>query len=153
MKNFAPRWFLVLLGLAVGGCQDKPSPNTTTPTHAEADINYNLAELGPDEQRIAEQQKYCPMMEGVRLGEMGRPCKVTVKGVSAYVCCENCVRAAQDQPDQALRIWTLRQARDKELVPCLLNPPRLLRRFLIDKFAHAEGSGKGDVNCSVENPG
>lgn len=118
MKFFAPRWLVVLLVLAVGGCQDKPSPNTATPADTEADIKVGLARLGPDEQRIAEQQKYCPMMEGVRLGEVGRPCKVTVKGVSAFVCCEVCLRAAQEDPDQALaKISRLQQARAKELAP------------------------------------
>ena len=112
------RWFLVLLVLAVGGCQDRPAPSTTTPADVEADIRANLARLGPEDRRLAEQQKYCPIMEGVRLGEMGRPCKVTVKGVSAFVCCENCVRAAQDDPDQALaQIRQLEQARAKELAP------------------------------------
>ncbi len=118
MKVFAPRWFLVLLVLAGGGCRDKPSPSTTTPADVEADIRVNLSRQGPEDQQLAEQQKYCPMMEGVRLGEMGRPYKVTVKGVSAFVCCENCLRAAQEEPDQALaRIWELKQARSRELGP------------------------------------
>jgi hypothetical protein len=108
----------MLLVLALGGCRDKPLPGTTTPADVEADIRVNLARLGPEDQRLAERQKYCPLMEGVRLGEMGRPCKVTVKGVSAFVCCENCVRAAQDEPDQALaRIRELKQARAKEPAP------------------------------------
>jgi hypothetical protein len=116
MRVFGPRWFLVLSVLAVAGCQDKPSPSTATPADVEADIRVNLARLGPEDQRVAEQQKYCPLMEGVRLGEMGRPCKVTVKGVSAFVCCENCARAAQDEPDRALaQIRELKQARAQEL--------------------------------------
>ncbi len=116
MRGFAPQWFLVLSVLAAGGCQDKPSHGTATPADAEADIRVNLARLGPEDHRLAEQQKYCPLMEGVRLGEMGRPCKVTVKGVSAFVCCENCARAAQDEPDRALgRIQDLKQARAKDL--------------------------------------
>jgi hypothetical protein len=117
LKVFAARWFLVLVVLAVG-CQDRPAPSTTTPADVEADIRANLARLGPEDRRLAEQQKYCPLMEGVRLGEMGPPCKVTVKGVSAFVCCENCARAAQDEPDHALaQIRALQQARAKGLEP------------------------------------
>jgi hypothetical protein len=105
-----------MLVLAAGGCQDRRSASTPTPAEVEADIRVNLERLGPEDQRLAEQQKYCPMMEGVRLGEMGPPCKVTVKGVSAFVCCENCVRAAQDDPDRALvQIRQLEQARAREL--------------------------------------
>jgi hypothetical protein len=102
MKVFSARWFLVLVMLAVGGCRDKQSPATTTPADGEADIRANLAQLGPEDQRLAEEQKYCPMMEGVRLGETGRPYKVTVKGVSTFVCCESCVQTAEEFPDQAL---------------------------------------------------
>ena len=118
MKVFAPPWFLVMLVLVVCGCRHKPSPSTTTPADVEADIRVNLARLGPEDQQLAEQQKYCPIMEGARLGEMGRPCKVTVKDVSAFVCCENCVRAAQDEPDKALaQIGAPKQARAKDLAP------------------------------------
>jgi hypothetical protein len=116
---------LRLLGLVVlAGCQGKPSPDMTkiapgpAPTDTDADIEANLSQLGPEDQQLAEQQKYCPMMEGVRLGEMGRPYKVTVQGDSMFVCCKNCVRAAQNEPDRALaNIRDLRLVRTKELSP------------------------------------
>ena len=118
MTVFSPRWFLVLSVLAVAGCQGKPSPSTTTPADGEADIRANLARLGPEDQRLATQQKYCPMMEEVRLGETGRPYKVTVKGVPTFVCCESCVQAVQEEPDQALaKIRALELARAKEFSP------------------------------------
>jgi hypothetical protein len=116
MKVFAPRWLSILLLLAVGGCQHKTSPNRTTPVDMEADISANLARLGPEDQQLAMQQKYCPMMDGVRLGEMGRPRKVTVKGVSVFVCCENCVRAALEDPEAAItRITELQKTRARDL--------------------------------------
>jgi hypothetical protein len=116
MKVFASRWFLMLLVLTVGGCQNKPSPGPTTPADEEEEIRVNLARLGPEDQQLAVQQKYCPMMKGVRLGEMGPPCKVTVKGVAVFVCCENCARAALDDPEAAsTRIQELQKARAKEL--------------------------------------
>jgi hypothetical protein len=116
MKVHAPRWYLVLLVVAVGGCQDKSSPGTTTPADVEADIRVNLARLGPEDQHLAGRQKYCPMMEGVRLGEMGRPHRIEVKGESVFVCCENCARQAQQDPEVALtRIKELRKAREKAL--------------------------------------
>ena len=67
MTVFSPRQFLVMSVLAVAGCQDKPSPVTTTPADGEAEIRANLARLAPEDQRLAEQQKYCPLMEEVRL--------------------------------------------------------------------------------------
>jgi hypothetical protein len=106
------------------GCQGQPSSDTTTTApgpatmDTDADLRANLSQLGPEDQQRAEQQKYCPMMEGVRLGEMGRPYKVTVQGDSIFVCCKKCVLAAQNEPDRALaKIRDLRLVRTKELSP------------------------------------
>jgi hypothetical protein len=115
MKVFAPRWFFLLVVLAVCGCRDEPAPAPTRPVDVEDEIRVNLARLGPEDRRLAEQQKYCPMMEGVRLGAMGPPRKVTVKGVSVFVCCENCARAAHDDPETAgTRIKELQESGAKQ---------------------------------------
>jgi hypothetical protein len=122
MTVFSTHRILVLVVLA--GCQGKPSPDMTSiapgaaPMDTDADIRANLSQLGPEDQQLAEQQKYCPMMEGVRLGEMGRPYKVTVLGDSMFVCCKKCVLAAQNEPDRALaKIRDLRLVRTKEHSP------------------------------------
>jgi hypothetical protein len=121
MTVFSPRRFLLLSVLAVAACQGNPTPNTATPADAEAEIRANLAQLGPEDQRLAERQKCCPLMEGIRLGETGPPRKVTVKGVSTFVCCDSCVRAAQQEPDEALaKIRELEQSRARDLAP---HPP------------------------------
>src|SRR5262245_65835359 len=118
MTGFRSRPIFVLAVLAAAGCQGNPAPSDSDVLDAEIEIRANLAQLGPEDQRLAEQQKYCPLMEGVRLGATGRPHKVTVKGVSAFVCCEGCVQATQDDPDQALtKIRELEQVRAKELAP------------------------------------
>jgi hypothetical protein len=109
MRCGAKTW-LLLLPLLAGGCQDKPAPGKA----ADADIKANLARLGPDDRRLAEQQEYCFVMDGVRLGEMGPPYKVTVGSASAFVCCETCLRAVQDEPNRALaQITQLKRARAK----------------------------------------
>jgi hypothetical protein len=116
--KFTPLFILAPLSLAVGGCRDQPPTIAITSADPEADIKFNLASLGPEEKRIAEQQKYCPIMDNVRLGEIGRPFKITVNGVTAYVCCENCVQEAQDEPEWALsKILQLMQNRAAEVVP------------------------------------
>ncbi len=118
MKLFSLRFFLLLLLPSVGGCQHKPSLSETTYSDPDADIKFNLASLESEDQEIAEQQRYCPIMESVRLGEMGRPFKVTVKGVTAFVCCENCVQLVQEEPDRALaKISRLLQTKANELAP------------------------------------
>jgi hypothetical protein len=106
MNVFPLRWRLpFLLSLVFVGCQEKPAANGGKPgpdADAEAQIQANLARLAPEDRRLAEQQKYCPVMPESRLGEMGPPHKVAVKGTTVFVCCQNCVQPAQDEPDKTL---------------------------------------------------
>jgi hypothetical protein len=104
MKESTTFWLLVLLGIgSIAGCQEKPIDNGGRQrADAEAEINDYLVALGPEDQRLAQQQKYCPVMPEIRLGEMGTPHKVLVKGESVFVCCKSCIRLAQDDPDKTL---------------------------------------------------
>ncbi len=106
MRMFAAPWILVLvLSLLSAGCQARPSPTRARPPAAadvEAELQANLAELAAEDRRLAEQQKYCPVMPEIRLGEMGTPHKVLVKGALVFVCCKACVRQAQEEPDKTI---------------------------------------------------
>jgi len=46
-------------------------------------------------------QKLCPVT-GEALGSMGPPIPVTVKGQTIYVCCQECVKTVQSDPDAYL---------------------------------------------------
>jgi hypothetical protein len=103
MKVSTTCWLLVLLAMgSMAGCQEKPEGSSKQRADAEAAIHDYLVALGPEDQRLAEQQKYCPVMPEVRLGEMGTPLKVQVQGELVFVCCKSCVRPAQDEPDKTL---------------------------------------------------
>jgi hypothetical protein len=106
MKVSRTGYSLLLLGsVLLAGCQGKSATNGSTPgaaADAEAEIKASLAKLGPEDRRLAEQQNYCPVMPEVRLGEMGPPLKVVLKGEPVFVCCENCVQPAQEDPDNTL---------------------------------------------------
>lgn len=52
---------------------------------------------------IAKRQTTCPVT-GEKLGSMGRPIPVSVKGETIYVCCQDCVGAVQAEPDKYLGI-------------------------------------------------
>jgi hypothetical protein len=109
----SPRLFVGLVILAAGGCGGDPPAGPQN--DVEAVIRANLAQLDPDDRRLAEEQEFCPIMPKVRLGEMGPPRKVTVNGVTAFVCCDSCVRATQSNPDGSLaKIRRLEEARAKE---------------------------------------
>jgi uncharacterized protein (TIGR03000 family) len=68
----------------------------------EKAVAENLAKLDPEDGKAAEAQKFCAVQEGIRLGAMGVPVKVTVKGQPVFLCCKGCVDRAQTNPDQTL---------------------------------------------------
>jgi uncharacterized protein (TIGR03000 family) len=75
------------------------------PSTAQAvleEVKTNLAKLEPEARKLAEAQSFCVIQEGIRLGSMGIPVKVTVKGQPVFVCCEGCVAKAQNNPEQTL---------------------------------------------------
>ncbi len=68
----------------------------------EADIQAALAKLKPDDRKLAEAQKFCAIQTKNRLGSMGTPIKLTIKGQPVFLCCNNCVAKAQASPDKTL---------------------------------------------------
>lgn len=61
---------------------------------SEAEIMEALGELPAADRRLAEEQRYCPVMQDHRLGSMGPPVKVTVDGQAVFVCCKACNKKA-----------------------------------------------------------
>jgi hypothetical protein len=77
----------------------------------EAEIKTALAELAPEDRRQAELQRYCPIMESIRLGAMGSPVKVTVNGKSLFLCCAGCKKKALSDPTAtATKVEKLKKA-------------------------------------------
>jgi hypothetical protein len=68
----------------------------------EDKVQAALAKLGPEDRRLAEAQGYCPIRESNRLGSMGTPVKVMVKGQPVFLCCEGCEKEALENPDLTL---------------------------------------------------
>lgn len=69
---------------------------------ARQEVEANLAKLGPEDRKLAEAQRFCPIQEGNPLGSMGTPVKIMVKGQPVFLCCDGCVKKAQSNPDQTL---------------------------------------------------
>jgi uncharacterized protein (TIGR03000 family) len=68
----------------------------------EKAVAANLAKLEPEDRKAAEAQRFCAVQEGIRLGAMGVPVKVTVKGQPVFLCCKGCEEKAKAAPDQTL---------------------------------------------------
>jgi uncharacterized protein (TIGR03000 family) len=68
----------------------------------DKEVAANLAKLDPEDRKAAEAQRFCAVQEGIRLGSMGVPVKVTVKGQPVFLCCEGCEERAKADPDKTL---------------------------------------------------
>ena len=49
-----------------------------------------LAKLKEKDRVLAEHQRLCPVMKDSRLGSMGTPVRIEIKGVPVFLCCEGC---------------------------------------------------------------
>jgi uncharacterized protein (TIGR03000 family) len=67
----------------------------------KGEIAANLAELSPEDRKLAEAQKMCPEEEEP-LGAMGVPIKILLKGQPVFLCCKGCIAQARKDPDKTL---------------------------------------------------
>lgn len=75
----------------------------TTPENVDAKLQSALKKLTPEDRLLAEEQKYCPILENSRLGSMGVPVKLMLDGKPVFVCCPACEKPAKDKPEQTLK--------------------------------------------------
>jgi Cu(I)/Ag(I) efflux system membrane fusion protein len=83
----------------------RPAAATPAPeaaSAADATIRVNLAKLSPEDRALAEAQKFCPVQQDTRLGEMGVPVKLTLQGQTVFVCCRSCRKEAESAPEKTL---------------------------------------------------
>jgi hypothetical protein len=105
----------VILGAAmaivIAGCNKEAAPKTKNDGEQakgvqrdskEAMIQENLARLSPEDRKIAEAQKYCAVENKNRLGGMGVPFKLVLKGKTVFLCCDGCKDDAEKEPDKTL---------------------------------------------------
>ncbi len=91
---------------ASGGPQtDHRSATSARPSMTrDADdlVKAALARLSPADRKLAEAQGRCPIQPDNRLGEMGVPVVVEIKGQKVFLCCKGCKEEALQDPDQTL---------------------------------------------------
>ena len=76
-------------------------------TDADPNADRPLIEPDGDDKNLADAQGYCPVMTDTKLGEMGPPVKLLVRGKdgreeAVFVCCKGCKRTALRDPDKTL---------------------------------------------------
>jgi hypothetical protein len=81
---------------------DKDKSDKADKDKEEAEIKANLAKLPPEDRKLAEEQKWCVIEDDNRLGEMGVPVKILVKGQPVFLCCKGCKKQAEKEPEKTL---------------------------------------------------
>jgi hypothetical protein len=89
---------------------EKPKAEAKAPTDTkaaadsedEAEIKKNLEKLDPADRKLAEAQRFCVIEDDRRLGEMGKPLKLTIKDKPVFLCCAGCKKQALADPDKTL---------------------------------------------------
>jgi membrane fusion protein, copper/silver efflux system len=87
------------------------TPEAEPDPGAEA-ARENLAALSPEDRKLAEAQRLCPITNSL-LGSMGPPEKVVIKGQVVFLCCGGCKEEALKNPDKTLeKVAKLKNTRD-----------------------------------------
>jgi multidrug efflux pump subunit AcrA (membrane-fusion protein) len=84
---------------------DRRSATTARPsmTRDEEDkVQAVLTKLSSEDRSIVKAQGFCPVLTDNRLGSMGKPVKVLVKGQLVFLCCKICVNKALADPARTL---------------------------------------------------
>jgi multidrug efflux pump subunit AcrA (membrane-fusion protein) len=83
-----------------------PAPESTpSPAKKEREtkILAALQKLSEEDRDIAVQQRFCAVLPESRLGSMGTPIKLEIKGKVVFLCCEGCRDEALADPDATLK--------------------------------------------------
>ena len=96
-----------LVVTAAAGCGGGSPTGSKQGTAARAggagdDVAAERAKLSPDERAAVDAQEWCAVSTDERLGSMGPPVKLELKGQPVYVCCKGCKQAALKDPDKTL---------------------------------------------------
>ena len=97
---------VALLGLV--GCGDGKPPAApgvaaaAPAAEASGGVAAERAKLSAEDRGLVEAQEWCAISTDERLGSMGPPLKLDVKGQPVFVCCKGCQREALADPDRTL---------------------------------------------------
>jgi hypothetical protein len=106
-KGLALLLLVPLLSLAGcgGGSSDKGSGTPAARDSDEArEIREALDKLAPEDRKLAAAQRFCAVETENRLGTMGTPYKLMVKGEPVFLCCKGCQTQALEDPKKTLDV-------------------------------------------------
>jgi hypothetical protein len=80
-----------------------PASPTAEKKDPEAKIQAALAKLSDADRNVAEAQRFCVVLPKSRLGSMGAPVKIDIKGEPVFLCCDACREEALSDPAATLK--------------------------------------------------
>jgi YHS domain-containing protein len=91
-------------GSNAGPAPSQPSATVSTPAEKApaSPEKAATAKLTDEDKKLIEKQKVCPVTDE-KLGSMGEPYKVVVKGRTVFLCCEGCKDEIEANPDKYLK--------------------------------------------------
>ena len=96
---------LVVAAAVLTGC-NKDMPKAAAPAdqtkpagNATDDVAVERAKLMPEDRALVETQEWCVISTDERLGSMGPPLKLDIKGEVVFICCKSCKKKAEADPD------------------------------------------------------
>jgi hypothetical protein len=95
---------LFAAGLLAGCGADQEKPRAAVPASQTSsdDVSAERAKLSPEDSTLVEAQEWCVINSDERLGSMGPPLKLDIKGQPVFVCCKGCKKKAEADPDKTL---------------------------------------------------
>lgn len=84
---------------------DRPkgdNDQTAAKTAREKKIEASRARLSAEDRVLVDAQDSCPVT-GEKLGSMGVPLKLLIKGQAVFICCKGCTESANSDPDRTVK--------------------------------------------------
>jgi len=121
----------IYFGGSGGGKGGSPGVSVRPSMPEDADTldkksKVELAKLSAEDRKLAEAQKFCPVLPASQLGSMGVPVKVILDGQPVFLCCTNCEEKAKANPKQTLqKVEEAKKAKEvsAKQVPVPSQPP------------------------------
>lgn len=95
---------LAFATMILAGCDAKPvsQPGASSSLAPEDEIAIERQRLSDADRALVEAQEWCVVSMDERLGSMGAPIKLMIKGQPVFVCCSGCRKKAEADPDRTL---------------------------------------------------
>ena len=87
---------------SAGHHSPKEAPAAANQGTEDAEIKAERAKLSAEDQALVAAQEFCAISTDERLGAMGPPIKLRIKGQPVFLCCGGCKKKALANPDKTL---------------------------------------------------